>query len=118
MKSQRGQVALYLIVALVALAVLMLSNVGAFLAVRAKNHAMNAGDAAALAAARRQGELLNEIGQLNLRHAEAEWIGDWEAALKIVNQQRRLAFLGPLDCLRAANEAAKANCAQIGRAHV
>ena len=122
-KSQRGQVALYLVVALVALAVLMLSNVGAFLAVRAKNRAMNAGDAAALAAARRQGELLNEIGHLNLRHAEAEWIGDWDAALEIVNQQRRIAFLGPLDCLRAANEAAKANgasadtceCASLSR---
>ena len=108
-KVQRGQVALYLVVALVALTVLMLSNVGAFLAVRAKNHAMNAGDAAALAAARRQGELLNEIGRLNLRHAEAEWVGDWDAALEIVNQQRRIAFLGPLDCLRAANEAAKEN---------
>ena len=108
-KAQRGQVALYLVVALVALTVLMLSNVGAFLAVRAKNHAMNAGDAAALAAARRQGELLNEIGWLNLRHAEAEWVGDWDAALDIVNQQRRIAFLGPLDCLRAANDAAKEN---------
>ena len=109
MTARRGQVALYLVVVLVALTILMLANVGAFLAVRAKNHAMNAGDAAALAAARRQGELLNEIGRLNLRHAEAEWVGDWERALEIVKEQRRIAFLGPLDCVRAANEAAKAN---------
>ena len=109
MTARRGQVALYLVVALVALVVLMLANVGAFLAVRAKNRAMNAGDAAALAAARRQGEILNEIGRLNLRHAEAEYVGDWTRALEIAEEQRRLAFLGPLDCLRVANKAAKDN---------
>ena len=92
--------------------VLVLANVGAFLAVRAKNHTMNAGDAAALAAARRQAELLNEIGRLNLRHAEADYVGDWERAREIVEKQRRLCFLGPLDCLRKANDAAKANGAQ------
>lgn len=109
MTAHRGQVALYLVVVLVAITILMLSNVGAFLAVRAKNHAMNAGDAAALAAARRQGELLNEIGRLNLRHAEAEYVGDWARAREIVQEQRRIAFLGPLDCVRAANRAAKDN---------
>ena len=109
MTARRGQVVLYLVVTLVALAILMLANVGAFLAVRAKNRAMNAGDAAALAAARRQGELLNEIGRLNLRHAEAEYVGDWARALEIVEEQRRLVFLGPLDCVRVANKAAKDN---------
>lgn len=113
MTARRGQVALYLVVALVALTVLMVANVGAFLAVRAKNHAMNAGDAAALAAARRQGEILNEIGRLNLRHAEAEYAGDWARALEIVEEQRRLAFLGPLDCVREANKAAKDNGATV-----
>ena len=117
MKAERGQVALYLAMVLVAVMVLALMNVGAFLAVRAKNHAMNAGDAAALAAARRQGELLNEIGRLNLRHAEADYRElckppgerDWSESAEIVHRQRRIAFLGPLDCLRVANEAAKAN---------
>lgn len=112
MTMRRGQVALYLILVLVALCILILMNTGAFLAVRAKNHAMNAGDAAALAAAARQAEILNEIGRLNLRHAEAEWAGDWERALEIVMEQRRLCFLGPLDCVRAANDAAKANGAK------
>ena len=112
MKAERGQVALYLAMVLVAVMVLALMNVGAFLAVRAKNHAMNAGDAAALAAARRQAELLNEIGRLNLRHAEAEWVGDWERAREIVKEQRRLCFLGPLDCLRRANDAARDNGAK------
>ena len=76
MKTSRGQAALYLVMALVGIMMLVLANVGAFLSVRAKNRAMNAGDAAALAAARRQAELLNEIGRLNLRHAEADYIGD------------------------------------------
>ena len=113
MKVRSGQVALYLVVVLVAITILMLANVGTFLAVRAKNHAMNAGDAAALAAARRQGELLNEIGRLNLRHAEAEYVGDWARAREIVQEQRRIAFLGPLDCVREANRAAKDNGAVV-----
>ncbi|MBQ2630814.1 MAG: hypothetical protein IJG13_14160 [Kiritimatiellae bacterium] len=112
MRMRRGQVALYLLLALVAIMVLVLGNVGAFVAVRAKNRAMNAGDAAALAAAHRQAELLNEIGKLNLRHAEADAVGDWEQSREIVRKQRRLAFLGPVDCLRAANAAARANGAQ------
>ena len=109
MRMRRGQVALYIILVLVAVTVLTIGNVGIFLAVRAKNRSMNAGDAAAIAAARRQAELLNEIGRLNLRHAEADYVGDWERSREIVRQQRRIAFLGPLDCVRAANEAAKAN---------
>ena len=109
MRMRRGQVALYLVLVLVAATVLAIGNVGIFLAVRAKNRSMNAGDAAALAAARRQAELLNEIGRLNLRHAEADYVGDWERSREIVRQQRRIAFLGPLDCVRAANEAAIAN---------
>lgn len=113
MKARHGQVALYLVVVLVAITILTLANVGTFLAVRAKNHAMNAGDAAALAAAKRQGELLNEIGRLNLRHAEAEYVGDWARAREIVREQRRIAFLGPLDCVRAANRAAKDNGAAV-----
>ena len=127
MTARRGQVALYLVGVLVAITILMLADVGAFLAVRAKNRAMNAGDAAALAAAKRQGELLNEIGRLNLRHAEVEFgelakppkERDWNAArkiiLEIIENQRRLCFLGPLDCLREANAAAKKNGAGVSK---
>ena len=117
MTARRGQVALYLVFVLVAITILTLMNAGAFLAVRAKNHAMNAGDAAALAAARRQAELLNEIGRLNLRHFDEDMRQlakhkderDWKASLAIVARQRRLCFLGPLECVRDANKAAKAN---------
>ncbi|MBO7721290.1 MAG: hypothetical protein J6T01_02685 [Kiritimatiellae bacterium] len=112
MKAKSGQVALYLVLVLVALTVFMLMNTGAFLAVRAKNRAMNAGDAAALASARRQAQLLNRIGRLNLAHAEADFAGDYEKSLEIVAEQRRLAFLGPVECLRDAQDAARANGAQ------
>ena len=113
MNGRRGQVALYLVMVLVAIMVLVLANASAFLAVRAKNHAMNAGDAAALAAAHRQAELLNEIGRLNLRHAEADAIQDYGRSREIVREQKRLALLGPIDCLRAAQEAARANGACV-----
>lgn len=109
MRGRRGQVAVYLVLVLVAIAVLMLMNVGAFLAVRAKNRAMNAGDAAALAAARVQGEILNEIGRLNLEHAVADESGQYGKSLEIIREQKRLAFLGPFRALRAAQEAARAN---------
>ena len=112
MKCRRGQVALYLVTVLVAIMVLVLMNAGAFLAVRAKNRAMNAGDAAALAAAHRQAELLNEIGRLNLRHAEADAVRDYERSREIVREQKRLALIGPIECLRAAQDAARANGAK------
>ena len=47
---RRGQVALYLVMVLVAIAVMMFANVNMFLAVRAKNRMMNAVDEAAIAA--------------------------------------------------------------------
>ncbi|MBR2065502.1 MAG: hypothetical protein IJ983_00245, partial [Kiritimatiellae bacterium] len=62
MKARRGQVVVYLALALLAIVVLTLMNVGAYLAVSAKNRTMNAGDAAAIAVAKHQGELLNRIG--------------------------------------------------------
>lgn len=51
MKARSGQVAVYLVLALVAIVVLVLMNVGAFLAVSARNRTMNGGDAAALSVA-------------------------------------------------------------------
>ena len=49
---RRGQVALYLLMVLVGIFLIALLNVDAFDFVRGKNRAQNAGDAAALAAAR------------------------------------------------------------------
>ena len=72
---RRGQVALYLVMVLVAIAVMMFANVNMFLAVRAKNRMMNAVDEAAIAAAKYQGELLNEIGRMNVEHLRAAVLG-------------------------------------------
>lgn len=119
MKARRGQAVLYLVLVLVAITVLMLMNVNAYLAVTAKNRAMNAGDSAALAVAEWQGELLHRIGELNVEHLRLLMPRKvargtkrtiemrLELAEAIVSEQRRLAFLGPLRGITLANEAAR-----------
>ena len=107
--ARRGQVAIYLIMVLLVAMILALLNVDAFTAVRAKRRLQNGGDAAALAAARVQGELIDRIGHLNLEHVFALIDGDAERAEAIVLEQRRLALLGPLRAVTAASDAAEAN---------
>ena len=103
MKARHGQVALYLVMVLLAIAVLMLVNVNAFLAVRSKNRMMNAVDEATIAAAKHQGYLLNEIGRMNVEHLKAAVLGEpWIGGA----QMRALAFLGPVDGILRANETA------------
>lgn len=109
MKARRGQVAVYLVAIILALTVLVVMNVSVFLSVRSKNRAMNAGDAAALAVARYQGELLNEIGECNIAHLKAALSGDREECARLMEKQRRLCFLGPLEGLRLGNAAARRN---------
>lgn len=109
MKAKRGQVALYLIMVLVGVMVLALMNVDIFLSVRSKNRAMNAGDAAALAVARYQGELLNEMGNLNIEHLKAALDDDAPKCLELMARKARLAFLDPLHGIVVGNEAAKRN---------
>lgn len=109
MTARSGQIALYLAAVLAALAVLAVMNVSVFLSVRAKNRAMNAGDAAALAVARHQGELLNRIGADNLAHLKAALENDEAACEEIMTRQRRTCFLDPLEGLRLGNEAARRN---------
>ena len=110
---RRGQVALYLLMVLVALFLLALLNVDVFDVVRGKNRVQNGGDAAALAAARKQGRLLNEIGRLNIDHLVAAAQNDAAKCEEIVMQQRRLALLGPVEALRLANHAAKKNGMEV-----
>lgn len=107
-----GQVALYLALVLVAITVLTLMNVGAYLAVSAKNRTMNAGDAAALAVAAYQGELLNRIGEWNLAHLQAALKGDVEQCAEIYERQVRCSFLDPIEGLRIGNDAARENGAE------
>ena len=113
MRGRRGQVAIYLIMALVVLMLLTLLNVDTFIAVRSKNRLQNAGDAAALAAARKQGALINEIGRLNFRHMLAAVRNDSRQCAEIELEQRRLALLGPVDALRLANRAALKNGMEV-----
>ncbi len=111
--AKRGQVAIYLIMILVVVFFLALLNVDSFIAVRGKNHVQNAGDAAALAAARKQGALLNEIGRLNLDHILAAIGNDTNKCEEIVFEQRRKALLEPVEALRHANEAALKNGMEV-----
>ncbi len=112
MKMRKGQVAVYLALVLVALMILVLMNGGIYLSVSARNKTMHAGDAAALAVARHQGELLNEIGSRNIEHLQAALKGDATRCEEIEEEVRRLAFLGPLEGIRLGNEAARNNGAE------
>ena len=86
-----------------------------FLIARSKMHLANAGDSAALAAARWQGITLNMIGDLNLAHLAAacdETIvpEDMTNVIHGVNAiAERLMFAGPVMGLLAANEAVRLN---------
>ena len=109
MKARNGQVALYLVMVLLAIAVLMFVNVNDFLAVRSKNRMMNAVDEAALAAAKYQGHLLNEVGRMNVEHLRAAILGEpWtdEEGVSPAARLRELTFLGPVEGIRISNEAA------------
>ncbi len=107
--NRAGQVAVYLMMSLVAVFLLALVAVDAFVSVRAKNRLQNGGDAAALAAAHRQGELINEIGRLNIEHIVAALGNDTNKCLAIGLEQRRLALLEPVYAMRLASEAAERN---------
>ena len=109
MRAKRGQIAILLAAALLAVVVIAVMNVSVFLSVRAKNRAMNAGDAAALAVAKYQGELLNRIGRLNIDHIKAVLEGDFEECARIMEEQRRICFLEPMKGLSIGSEAARAN---------
>jgi len=115
MTARRGQVALYLIAALVAICILAMMNVSIYLFVSAKNKAMNAGDAASLAVAKYQGELLNRIGDLNRRHlrllvGKEDANGDLlQECTDIVLEQKRICFLGPLEGIGIGSQAARNN---------
>lgn len=113
MVRRTGQIILLLLFVLVVLVTLVLLNVDVFVAVRAKHHIQNAGDAAAIAAAHKQGSLLNEIGHLNVAHIVAAIKNDTNECRQIVLEQRKKALLGPVEALRFANNAAKKNGMEV-----
>ena len=109
---KKGQIALFLLFTIVVLVMLSLLNIDTYLAVRTKARLENAGDAAAIAAARKQGSILNEIGRLNIRHLAAACSGDSNECERIVMDQRRLALLEPVEALKLADRAARKNGAK------
>lgn len=116
-----GQIVLVLALMLLGLLLLALVGVDVFLSAHRKNRLQNAGDAAALAAARWQGITLNALGALNLAKIDTLCkVGDperdpaaWDAATNVCERltalQERLAFAGPLMGFYAAQRAALKN---------
>ena len=109
-RSRRsGQVVVFLVLAFTALAFVLLFTVDLHRIIQRKDQVQNAGDAAALAAARWQGATINLVGELNLLHVLALCAQDPAAVDAITNMQARLCFSGPLTGLLAAQVAAKNN---------
>jgi len=108
-RDRNGQVAVFLLMALVVLAFLVLWTVDVRRIVFLKGRSQDAGDAAALAAARWQGSTLNLIGEANLLRALALSVGDTAAEDALTNMQARLCFTGPMAAFAAAQQAAKQN---------
>lgn len=113
LRSRSGQIALVLLFIVLGLFFLFLLNVDIFSGARGKMRLQNAGDAAALAAARWQGITLNLIGELNLCHLAAACETNREAIAGICALQERLALAGPAMALLAANETARENLEKI-----
>ena len=114
-KARSGQVAVYLATVILVLCVLAILNVDTFTATRAKWRVQDAGDAAALAAARTQAQVLNEIGRANITRIEVALTegmsveARMELCREIEFEQRRKMLLGPVGGLRTASDAAEAN---------
>ena len=110
-----GQTLLFLLMVLVLLAFIVLFVFDVHKTLFVKTRAQNAGDSAALAGARWQGIALNLIGELNVLQALA--ISDALARNEVVFPEAdtiadlaaRLAFVGPMIGLTAAQQAAKQN---------
>ncbi len=107
--GRSGQVLVFLLMALVIITMVILWHVDLSNILHLKSRTQNAGDAAALAAARWQGITLNLIGDLNIMQALALSGGDTNAAERIAEMQARLRYMGPLVGLVAAQQAAKHN---------
>lgn len=107
--AKSGQVALFLVFIVVGIFTLVILNVDVWAAITGKNRTQNAGDAAALAAARVQGNTLNDLGKLNLEHVMACLENDDERIGQIVARQMYMIWTRPLEGFRAAQEAARKN---------
>jgi hypothetical protein len=108
-RPRRGQIMIFAILALVILVFVALWNFDLHKIIAVKAISQNAGDSAALAAARWQGQTLNLIGDLNILQAAALMRGEPETAATIADLQARLCYVGPMIGFLAAQQAAKNN---------
>lgn len=114
-ERRAGQTMIFLLAVVVALAFVVLFNFDLHKVLAVKLRSQNAGDAAALAAARWQGRTLNLIGHLNVLQAVAvmdalvRGDGDFSESAAIRDLQARLCFVGPMVGFSAAQQAAKQN---------
>lgn len=108
-RRRRGQTLIFFIMTLVILFFVALWNFDLHKILYVKSISQNAGDAAALMAARWQGITLNLIGDLNIMRALALGSDDAETASAITNIQARLCYVGPMIALMGAQQAAKNN---------
>ena len=114
-RGKNGQIILVMAFMMLGLLFLMLVNADVFLAIRGKGRLQNAGDAAALAAARWQGITLNAVGALNLAQVDIackycdrpEQITNLVAGVQ--HLQERLLFAGPCAGLYASQVIAAKN---------
>jgi len=109
LQQRSGQALVFLLVILVILTLVVLWNLDISRVLFVKSITQNAGDSAALAAARWQGIFLNLVGDMNLLQAVNLSSGDHETAAAITNLQARLCFVGPMVAFMAAQQAAKNN---------
>jgi hypothetical protein len=100
---------IFLIMILVILTFVALWNFDLHKIIYVKSLSQNAGDGAALAAARWQGITLNLIGDLNIMQAVALTDGRTNEAAEIAGLQARLCYVGPMIGFMAAQQAAKNN---------
>jgi len=107
--NRSGQTLIFLVLIVVILAFVAIWNFDLHKTVYVKTLSQNAGDAAALAAARWQGLTLNLIGDLNILQAVAWTEGDTDTASEIAALQARLCYVGPMIGFMASQQAAKNN---------
>lgn len=108
-KRKSGQTIIFLLMVLLALTFMTLWIIDQHRFIALKLDTQDAGDAAALTAARWQGTTLNLVGELNLLHALALTQEDFSAVDTITNIQLRLCLTGPLQAFAAAQVTAKNN---------
>ncbi len=108
-KSSGGQTIVFFVMVLVILVFMVVWNFDLHKILFVKSLTQNAGDSAAIMAARWQGITLNITGNLNIMQALALSAEDPDAGEAINGIQARLNYVGPMIAFMAAQQAAKNN---------